>query len=86
MVEKDSVRLDPGPSDPANHTLHMLQGMRRELGAMLENQRRDRELITRLALSVEQGFGDVRRDISELKSDMVLLENVSSVATMTSCS
>ena len=60
---------------PDNLVLVQLRGMRREMAAILENQRRDRELITRLALRVDQGFADLRRDIGEIRSDMVQLEN-----------
>ncbi len=68
--------------EPDNLVLVQLRGMRREMAAILENQRRDRELITRLALRVDQGFArvdeafvDLRRDIGEIRSDMVRLEN-----------
>ncbi len=68
--------------EPNNLVLVQLRGMRREMAAILDNQRRDRELITRLALRVDQGFArvdealaDLRRDIGEIRSDMVQLEN-----------
>ncbi len=68
--------------EPNNLVLVQLRGMRREMAAILENQRRDRELITRLALRVDQGFArvdealvDLRRDIGEIRSDIVQLEN-----------
>jgi predicted nuclease with TOPRIM domain len=62
-------------SDVENLIIAQLQGIRRELAAMLENQLRDRQLITRLASRMEQGFGEVRRDIQDLRSDVTLLEN-----------
>ena len=57
--------------DPGNLVVVQLRGM----AAILENQRRDRELITRLALRVDQGFADLRRDIGGIRSDMAQLEN-----------
>ena len=64
--------------DPGNLVVVQLRGM----AAILENQRRDRELITRLALRVDQGFArvdealvDLRRDIGEIRSDMTQFEN-----------
>jgi hypothetical protein len=44
----------------ANIVLIHIQGMRRELAAVLENQQRDRELIARL-----------QRDVSELKKRLL---------------
>ena len=56
--------------------------MRREMAAIRDNQRRGHELITRLALRFDQGFArvgealaDLRRDICEIRGDMVRLEN-----------
>ena len=57
--------------DPGNLVVVQLRGM----AAILENQRRNRELITRLALRVDQGFADLRRNIGEIRSDMAQLEN-----------
>ncbi len=62
-------------AEPAELIIHQLQGIRRELATVLENQRRDRELITRMSLHMDEGLAGVARDIRELKSDVVLLEN-----------
>ena len=83
MLGADAAQAEQVMTDqPENLVLVQLRGMRREMAAILENQRRDRELITRLALRVDQGFArvdealvDLRRDIGEIRSDMVQLEN-----------
>jgi hypothetical protein len=72
----------PEPADPTNLVLRQLQGLRREMAAVLENQRRDRELITRLTLNMDQlslrvdnGFAKVRKEIGAIRSDLLMLEN-----------
>jgi|SoiMethySBSTD1v2_1073268.scaffolds.fasta_scaffold296115_3 hypothetical protein len=76
------MSIGPEPTDPTNLVLRQLQGLRREMAAVLENQRRDRELITRLTLSMDQislrmdqGFAEIRKEISAIRSDLVMLEN-----------
>ena len=76
MLGADAAQAEQVMTDqPDNLVLVQLRGMRREMAAILENQRRDRELITRLALRVDQGFADLRRDIGEIRSDMTQFEN-----------
>lgn len=64
---------DPPP--PEDLVLRQLQGLRREFAAVLENQRRDRELILRLTSRMEEGLESLRRDLRDVRSDIVLLEN-----------
>lgn len=80
MADKETV--DPATRDVANHTPAMLQSLRREMAAVLENQQRDRQLLTRLYDETTREFGrlrvdvaDLRRDVQEMKSDMLLLDN-----------
>jgi uncharacterized coiled-coil DUF342 family protein len=56
--------------EPANLVLQ-LQGLRREMGAMLERQVRDRELITKVYNEVLA----LRSEVQEIKGDLVGLEN-----------
>lgn len=56
-------------------TLRHLRSLRRDMAAVLENQARDRQLITRLAARMDQSVGEIRRDIADLRGDVVLLEN-----------
>jgi hypothetical protein len=63
------------PDEADNLTLRYLRTMRRDITVVLENQARDRTLITRLAARMDQSVGEIRRDISDLRSDVVLLEN-----------
>lgn len=58
-----------------NLTLRHLRSLRRDMAAVLENQARDRQLITRLAARMDQSVGEIRRDIADLRGDVVLLEN-----------
>ena len=61
--------------EPENLVLLQLQGIRREIAAMLERQVRDRELVTKVYNEVLGFRSEVREDIREIKSDLVLLEN-----------
>ncbi|MGH7064651.1 MAG: hypothetical protein ACREET_11275 [Stellaceae bacterium] len=56
---------------PENLVLLQLQGMRREMAALLDRQLRDRELIAKVYNEVLS----LRSEIRELKSDFVTLEN-----------
>jgi hypothetical protein len=63
-------------------TLRQLRGLRQEMAAILANQQRDRDLITRIDARMEQEFAKVdegmvglRRDIAAMRSDVVMLEN-----------
>jgi len=58
----------------ANHTLAMLQGLRRELAAVLDNQARDRELLHRLQERVQAGFEGVSADLREIRGDIAALD------------
>jgi uncharacterized coiled-coil DUF342 family protein len=57
--------------EPENLVLLQLQGMRREMAALLDRQVRDRELISKIYNEVLS----LRSEIRELKSDFVTLEN-----------
>jgi hypothetical protein len=61
--------------EPENLVLLQLQGIRREIAAMLERQVRDRELVTKVYNELLGFRSEVREDIREIKSDLVLLEN-----------
>ena len=61
--------------DVDNLTLRYLKTLRRDLTVVLENQGRDRQLITRLAARMDQSVGEIRRDMADLRGDIVLLEN-----------
>ncbi|MBR2673827.1 MAG: hypothetical protein IKE32_04600 [Aeriscardovia sp.] len=56
-------------------TLRHLRSLRWDIAAVLENQARDRQLITRLAARMDQSVGEIRRDIADFRGDVVLLEN-----------
>lgn len=60
------------PTPDTNLVLRQVQNMRRE---MLERQARVIDLVSRLGERMERGFDDVRRDLREAKSDLVLMEN-----------
>jgi hypothetical protein len=57
--------------EPANLVLLQLQGIRREMGALLERQVRDRELITKVYSEVLA----LRTKVQEIKGDLVNVEN-----------
>jgi hypothetical protein len=70
------------PGGPDSIVLRHMQSMRRDFAAVLENQRRDRELLVRLFDHIERGFArvdtalaDIRHEVGDLKSDVLLLEN-----------
>src|SRR4051812_29296529 len=69
------------PRNPASLTaddnlvLRQVQGSRRDVAAVLDNQVRQQDLIARLSRHVDEGFTQVALDIVEMKSDIVLLEN-----------
>lgn len=58
-----------------NLTSRYLRTLRRDMTAVLENQARDRQLVTRRAARIDQSVGEIRRDVADLRSDVVLLEN-----------
>jgi uncharacterized coiled-coil DUF342 family protein len=57
--------------EPENLVLLQLQGIRREMAALLDRQVRDRELISKVFNEVMA----IRSDVREVKSDLVTLEN-----------
>jgi uncharacterized coiled-coil DUF342 family protein len=59
------------PDEPENLVLLQLQGIRREMAALLERQVRDRELITKVYNEVLT----VRAEVREIKSDLITVEN-----------
>jgi hypothetical protein len=69
----------PASSKPLNPsddlTQRHLRALRQELAVVLQNQMRDCELITRLHARMDQGFTEIRRDVGDLRSDVILLEN-----------
>jgi hypothetical protein len=60
--------------EPANLVLVQLQGLRREMGAMLERQVRDRELITKVFNEVLAFRSEVRAELQEIKGDLLTVE------------
>ena len=74
---------------PENLVLVQIRGVRRELAAVLENQARDRQLITRiwgelgelrqevgqLRSHTDQSFLTLNQTIQALRLDMISLEN-----------
>lgn len=64
------------PPNPDNNlVLRQVQSMRREMHEILERQARAIDLVARLGERMERGFDDVRRELREVKSDLVLMEN-----------
>ena len=64
------------PPNPDNNlVLRQVQSMRREMHEMLERQARAIDLVARLGERMERGFDDVRRELREVNSDLVLMEN-----------
>ena len=59
--------------EPENLVLVQLQGIRRELRALLEQHQTFARQQVRVEL--QRQMGEVHRQIGELRSDMVLLEN-----------
>ena len=66
---------DEPPTPDNNLVLRQVQGMRREMREMLERQARVIDLVDRLGERMERGFDDVRRELREVKSDLVPMEN-----------
>lgn len=63
------------PDSDNNLVLRQVQGMCREMHEMLERQARAIDLVSRLGKRMERGFDDVRCELREVKSDLVLMEN-----------
>ena len=63
------------PTPDNNLVLRQVQSLRREMHAMMEPQARAIDLVSRLGERMERGFDDVRRDVREVKSDLILMEN-----------
>lgn len=63
------------PTPDNNPVLRQVQGLRREMHEMTERQARAIDLVSRLGERMERGFDDVRRDVREVKSDLILMEN-----------
>ncbi|HKS87840.1 MAG TPA: hypothetical protein VJR70_00240 [Stellaceae bacterium] len=61
--------------EPENLVLIHLQGMRREMAAMLDRQVRDRELISKVYNELMAFRSEMREEVREIKSDLILLEN-----------
>jgi uncharacterized coiled-coil DUF342 family protein len=64
--------------EPENLVLLQLQGMRREMAAMLERQVRDRELVSKVyneVIALRSELQQVRSEVHELKSDLISVEN-----------
>jgi predicted nuclease with TOPRIM domain len=59
----------------ASHTLAYLRRIDRRQAEFQELVFRQQELISRLDRDMREGFSIVQRDIRELRSDMVLMEN-----------
>ena len=57
--------------EPENLVLLQLQGIRREMAALLDRQVRDRELISKVYNEVLS----LRSEVREVKSDLITLEN-----------
>lgn len=62
--------------------LRQLRGIRQELAAVLANQTRDRDIITRMYAKMEQefirtdeGISGLRRELAAVRSDLVMIEN-----------
>ena len=63
------------PTPDNNLVLRQVQSLRREMHEMMERQARAIDLVNRLGDRVERGFDDVRRELRDVKSDLVLMEN-----------
>jgi hypothetical protein len=61
-----------------SHVARQLQGERRELQAVLDNQARDRTMLVRFHDEVTRmrgGLDGVTRDVRDLKADLLLIDN-----------
>ena len=71
--------MSPDPitaQSPANNVvLRQLQGLRREMVAMLEREDRTQRLVVRLDRHMEARFAEMRASSTEIRSDAVLQEN-----------
>jgi SMC interacting uncharacterized protein involved in chromosome segregation len=64
--------------NPENLVLLQLQGLRREMAAMLERQVRDRELSSKVYNEISKLSTEImalRADVREMRSDLILVEN-----------
>ena len=61
--------------EPENSVLLRLQGMRREMAALLERQVRDREPISKVYSELMSFRSEMREEIRDLKTDLIALEN-----------
>lgn len=63
------------PSPDNNLVLRQVHSLRREMQEVMERQARAIDLVNRLGERMERGFDDMRRDLREVRSDLVLMEN-----------
>jgi hypothetical protein len=63
------------PTPDNNLVLRQVHSLRREMHEMMERQARAIDLVSRLGERMERGFDDVRRELREVKPDLVLMEN-----------
>src|SRR6201991_2046586 len=68
MADSD---MQEGAAKWASHTLAFLRSLDRKMDLGLETQARHTERLGRL----ERGVSEVRRDLTEIRSDIALLEN-----------
>ena len=61
--------------EPENLVLLQLQGLRREMAAVLEWQVRDRELTSKIYNELTAVRSEIRGEMREVKADLILLEN-----------
>lgn len=81
-MSEDRFSLQGLPEPGNNLVLRHLQGLRREMQAVLERQDRTQHLVVRLDSHMEARFAqvearlaEVRSTLSEVTSDLVLMEN-----------
>lgn len=63
------------PTPDNNLVPRQVQSLRREMHEMMERQARAIDLVNCLGDRMERGFDDVRRELRDVKSDLVLMEN-----------
>ena len=61
--------------EPTDLVLIHLQGLRREMAALLERQLRDRELVSKVFNELMAFRTEVREELRDIKSDVIHLEN-----------
>jgi hypothetical protein len=61
--------------EPENLVLLQLQGMRREMAALLERQVRDRELMSKVYNELMAFRAETREEFRDVKTDLITLEN-----------